>query len=353
MSRATKLANQKPRLISLGLIILCLWLIGGILFPVSGERLGTRTLQLANNEVSASDQYFLSFDFVSASTVGSIRVEFCANDPLPGTPCTAPTGMDTTGATLISQTGTGGFSVNSGSTANEIILGRTPALAPVSTATFTFTGIVNPSVEGPYYARLQTFASSDGTGTYSDYGGIAFLITSSPSVTATVPPYLTFCTGITINGLDCQDITGDFIDFGELSSKQTRSGTSQMLIATNAALGYNVTYGGTTLTSGNNIITALASNDVSRPGVGQFGFNLRANSVPQKGADVTGPGLSTPEPAYSVPDQYRFVDSDMVVEYPQPDDVRKYTATYIANVPNNQAAGIYVSTITYVCLANF
>jgi hypothetical protein len=43
----------------------------------------------------------------------------------------------------------------------------------------------------------------------------------------------------------------------------------------------------------------------------------------------------------------------MVVEYPQPDDVRKYTATYIANVPNNQAAGIYVSTITYVCLANF
>jgi hypothetical protein len=353
MSRASKLASQKIRFTALALLLVSLWLAGSAIFPVSGERLGSRALQLANNEISASDQYYLSFDFVSVSTVGSVRVEFCSNDPLPGTPCTAPTGMDTTGATLIAQTGTGGFSINSGSAANEIILGRSPVIAPVSTATFTFTGIVNPSVEGPYYARLQTFAASDGTGPFSDYGGIAFQITSAPSVTATVPPYLTFCTGAVIGGLDCQNIIGDFVDFGELSSKQTRSGTSQMLVATNAALGYNVTYGGTTLTSGNNIITALVSNDVSRPGVGQFGFNLRANSVPAKGTDVVGPGLSTPEPAYSTPDQYRFDDGDLLVQYPQPDDVRKYTSSYIANVPNSQAAGIYVSTITYVCLANF
>jgi hypothetical protein len=353
MSRSAKLASHKIRYITLGLVLLVLWLAGSAIFPVSGERLGSRALQLANNQVSASDQYYLSFDFVSLSTVGSIRIEFCSNDPLPGTPCSVPPGMDTSGATLIDQTGTGGFSISSGSAPNELIMGRPPALAPVSTATFTFTGIVNPSVEGAYYARMQTFATSDATGSFSDYGGIAFLISSAPSVTATVPPYLTFCTGVTINGLDCQNIIGDFVDFGELSSKQTRSGTSQMLVATNAELGYNINYGGTTLTSGNNIINSLAASDVSRPGVGQFGLNLRANSVPAKGADVTGPGLSTPEPAYSLPDQYRFDDSDLIVQFPQPDDVRKYTSTYIANVPSSQAAGIYVSTITYVCLANF
>jgi hypothetical protein len=59
MSRSAKLASHKIRYITLGLVLLVLWLAGSAIFPVSGERLGSRALQLANNQVSASDQYYL------------------------------------------------------------------------------------------------------------------------------------------------------------------------------------------------------------------------------------------------------------------------------------------------------
>jgi hypothetical protein len=355
MSRFPQLATAKLK--RGGLILLALTIAGGLLVSLlmnaSGERLGARSLQLSNNEISTTTDYQLSFDFVSVGTVGSIRVEFCSNDPLPATPCVAPNGFDASGVTLIDQDGPGDFTVASGAAANEIILTHTPSVVGVSTARFHFTGVKNPSDAGPYFARLQTFASTDATGSFSDYGGIAFIISDSPSVTAEVPPYLIFCSAVTINGLDCTNINGDFIDFGALSSKKASSGTSQLLVATNAVDGYNVTYGGTTLTSGNNIINALAASDVSRPGIGQFGFNLRANASPAIGQDPVGPGLSSPQPNYDQSNTFLFSPGDIILQFPQPDDVRKYTASYIANVSNNQAAGIYVSTITYVCLANF
>ncbi len=323
------------------------------LTPAYGAQLGNRSLQLSRNVISTSSEYQLSFNLATAGPLGSILVQFCSNDPFPGTACVPPGGFNDSSAVLASQTGPTGFSISPTSTANELILTRLPLPEPIGPASYDFSGIINPSSPGSYFVRVQTFATPDASGPASDYGGIAFYINNELSISAEVPPYLVFCTGITIGGFNCANASGDYIDFGELSSKRTGSGSSQMLAATNADGGYNVTVDGTALTSGNNVIAALTNSDVSRPGVAQFGFNLRANAAPSIGNDTTGPGTSTTEPPYSQPNIYRFAPGDSLVVASKPDDVRKYTASYIANVPSSQPPGVYVSTITYICLANF
>jgi hypothetical protein len=124
-------------------------------------------------------------------------------------------------------------------------------------------------------------------------------------------------------------------------------------VATNGAAGYNISLGGTTMTSGNNVINAMAVDDVSRPGVSQFGINLRANTTPAIGSEPSGPGLGTPTADYNIPDRYKFSSGEIIAGYTGPEDTRRYTVSYIVNVNNTQPVGIYVTTITYVSLANF
>jgi len=324
-----------------------------LLPPTYGAQLGQRRLQLTTNQFSAISDYNLSFSLVTAGPLGSIRIQFCSNDPLPDTACTAPAGLDVAAAALATQTGATGFSISPATTVNELILTRPVANAAALPVSYHFTGVTNPSSAGSYYVRLLTYATDDASGAASDYGGIAFAIANDVNINVTVPPYLIFCTGITITGLNCATATGNYIDFGELSRSVARSGSSQMLVATNAELGYNVTINGTTMTSGNNIIPALAGGDVSRPGTGQFGLNLRANNTPPNGNDPFGPGTGQPQPAYNQPNTYRFATGDTVISHDGPDNIRQFTASYITNVPPGQAPGVYVSTITYICLANF
>jgi hypothetical protein len=338
--------------------IVCLVLVVGVadhyLFaPAYGAQLGYRSMQLSNSEFSVVANYLLKFNLSTAGNLGSITIQFCSNDALIGDVCTVPGGFDDSAAVLSNQTGPTGFTISGASTANEIILTRTPAFAPVETASYTFTGITNPSSSGSYYVRVQTYATDDATGPASDYGGIAIAITDELSISAEVPPYLIFCTGVTITGLNCANAVGNFIDFGELSQSYTSRGSSQMLAATNGEDGYDVVVYGTTMTSGNNIINAIAADDVSRPGTGQFGFNLRANTTPPDGEDPFGPGLGEPTAAYDRPNFYQFNSGDVIISQPVTDNLREYTASYIVNVPGGQAPGIYVSTLTYIATATF
>jgi hypothetical protein len=336
--------------VSLGIL---LGVVVSSLLPGSAAKLSDRHLRMTTAEISATSLYEIEFDLVTPGTLGSIVFQFCANDPNPLVPCTIPAGFDISGATLSSQAGPGGFSIAPGATSNRIVLTRTPAFAAAGTATFNLDGVTNPSSPGSYYIRMLTYASDDGTGSYIDEGGIAFAVTTALSVTATVPPYLTFCTGLTITGLNCANAEGDYIDFGELSSTRANRGSSQMLAATNAQDGYNISVTGTTMMSGVNEITALTANDVSRPGTPQFGMNLKSNSAPSGGTEPFGPGVAMPMPNYSTPNTFRFVDGETLVRVEEPDDVRQYTASYIVNVPRTQAPGIYVTTLTYICLATF
>lgn len=337
------------------IVLLLLFVLVGfkLAAPGSSAQLGQRSLQLSSGDAGVTANQQLSFTYASPGPIGSVRIQYCSNNPFPGEPCVAPAGMDAGSAALVNQTGVTGYSISSSSTANQIILTRPVSATGITASTYEFEEIMNPSSPGSYYVRVYTYATSNASGPNADYGAIVFAITNSLSITATVPPYLLFCTGITIPNFNCAGAQGDYIDFGELSTTSAARGTSEMQVATNAANGYSISMDGTTLTSGSNEITALALSDVSRPSTAQFGLNLRANSTPSAGSDPIGPGVGTAQPGYNTSNFFKFLSGDVIISTTVPDDVREYKSTYVANIPLTQPAGVYVSTITYVCLANF
>jgi hypothetical protein len=214
-------------------------------------------------------------------------------------------------------------------------------------------GIDNPSATGSYFGRIQTYPTADGSGGSTDYGGLAFSISADVRISATVPPYLYFCVGISVTGVNCASATGDYIDFGTFTPATASVAQTQMVAGTNADTGYFISVDGSTLTSGTNVITNLSSPDVSRPGVSQFGMNLVANSDPQVGIAPSGLGSGAPVAGYNTSNLYKFNDGDTVAVANQPDEARRYTSSYIANVSKTQAPGVYVTTLTYVATAGF
>lgn len=327
----------------------------GVLSSVQadGERLLNRTLKLSNNQPSKTSLYSFGFQPPSLGVIQTVVFEVCANDPYPGKPCVPPVGFDASAATLVSQTGDIGFSLSPQSTANRLVIERSPFASDGVQNTYEFDSVVNPSSDGSYFVRIQTFQDGNVNGIANYYGGIAFTILQLITVNAVVPPYLLFCVGVTINGFDCENVEGNYVNFGEFGSRQASQGNTQMLAASNAMDGYNVRVLGNTLTSGTNAIPALTSNDISRPGVSQFGLNLRSNSSPQGGIDVAGSGTGLPSANYNQINFYRFNPGDIVAASTEPDKARKYTATYVVNIQKNQAPGVYVSTITYIALGNY
>jgi hypothetical protein len=315
--------------------------------------LNNRSLQLLNDAPSATTTYIVSFTISTNSTIGSLDLLFCSNDPLPQDNCTIPAGLDVTNAQLSSQSGLTDFTFFANAT-NELVFSRTPSLiTPPLTVTLTLTNIINPSSIGPYYARLGAYSSTNASGSTVDFGGLAFAIVNNLQINSIVPPYLTFCSGITITNFDCSTASGDYLNFGDLSSAHSSQTDSQLLVATNAPNGYGIQVYGTTMTSGNNIIPAMTNDATSQPGSSQFGINLRANTVPVIGNDPIGPGSGEPTSAYNDPNHYQFVSNDSIVSSLSADNYRQYTASYVVNTSSTQPPGIYVSTLTYVCVGSF
>jgi hypothetical protein len=321
---------------------------------VSGANLASRELHIADSEAGVTTIYKITLSGQSAGTIGSIRLQLCTNDPFPGTPCTAPGGLDFLGSNLASQSGMTGFSIHLGTTANELILTRVPAASVPGVVVFELTNVVNPAAGGSYFGRLETFVSTDATGASTDASGLAFAISQGQvNVQSVVPPYLLFCAGNTVQAFDCTTAQGNYVDFGEFSPTQTATGQTQMIVATNADFGYTIRVLGTTLTSGINVIPAVNFPDISRIGTSQFGLNLRANSTPPVGNNVQGTGVGTVMPDYNSPNFYKFLSGDVLVSSVDPDYIRLFTVTYIANISSSQAPGIYVSTLQYIALASF
>jgi hypothetical protein len=315
--------------------------------------LPNRFVRLSNPTQGQASDYLFGFDVATAGTVGSIRFQFCANTPLIGDACTAPTGFDVSGATQGFQTGQTGFTISGLTDANTLILTRPPAVAGTGSATYTMLNVQNPTSTGTYFVRVETFATTDATGPDTDYGGLAYVMNGSVSIDATVPPFLLFCTGVTITAFDCSTASGDYVNLGTLTSTDSKAGQTQMLIATNAGNGYGVTVNGTTMTSGTDVIPAIATQDVSRPGTSQFGINLVNNSAPNIGANPSGPGSAAVTNNYNDADRFRFVNGDQLVSSFTSDNYRLFTVSYMANVSAVQEPGTYVSTLTYICTASF
>jgi len=194
-----------------------------------------------------------------------------------------------------------GFSLSNATTPNVLILTRTPTNElPGIDARYQMIDIVNPSTpRETVYVRISIFDDENAAGNRVDSGSVVFVLQDLFSVTAYVPPYLTFCSGITV-AVDCSSASGSLAEFGEFSAATPTAVTTQFAGATNSSNGYNVFVQGFTMTSGSNIIDPLTQPTPSQPGVSQYGINLRSNSNPAVGSNASGVGTANISADYNL-----------------------------------------------------
>lgn len=319
----------------------------------SAARLENRSIKIGTSKADATTNHIISFNVPTAGNIGSIAFEYCSNSPIFELSCTPPNGLDVSLASIDSQSGITGFSVHGLTTANRLLITRTPAANPASqAAVYDFGNIVNPSDEDTAtYVKISTFASDDGTGSVTDRGAVVFVIVPEFTVEAFVPPFLTFCAAITVSS-NCTTTAGNFINLGELSKTSANFSTSQFAGATNDPGGYSTYLAGTTLSSGINTIPALTFPGTSSPGTSQFGLNLVANSNPNVGQNRTGGGTATPNTGYGSPNQFKF-ENGIIAATPNSTNFNIFTVSYLVNVSNSQKPGIYTTTVTYIATAAF
>lgn len=316
-------------------------------------RFANRSLLIYDSTPGATTTYQVALTYTTQTTVGSIDMLFC-NDPIPTDPCDPPAGLNVAGAVLADQTGETGYSIST-HTSNHIVLSRLPGVVGNTPSTYTFTNMVNPTdTTQSFSIRLSDYASNDASGTLIDLGSVLSEVGNGVSVETQVPPILIFCVAQQVSP-DCSDATGgNYSDLGTLSSAHTLTATSQMAAGTNASGGYVITVNGPSMEAGNNVIDPLVSPKFSAPGNTQFGINLVANSTPAIGSDPDGSFVNAVvAPNYDTPDKFMYHDGDMVASAPNVSLIRRFTVSYIVNVPPDLRAGVYTTTLTYICTGRF
>jgi len=312
-----------------------------------------RSVSLSTPTPSATASETFQLTPGSNSTAGSIVFQYCTNSPLFDVACVPPAGLSLSAAALSQQTGNTGFSIDAvDSTATRLVISQTPAALSTIPSSYTFSNTTNPSTSNETtYIRISTYASTDGTGSYIDNGAVAFSTSAGLSVGATVPPFLSLCVGVTVAS-DCSQTAGNSVDLGVLSAQAARTGTSQFAASTNSGTGYAAYILGTTMTSGNNVIPAAALS-ANRPGIPEFGINLRQNTNPAVGSDPDGSGTASPVNGFDSPNLFSFEPGSMIAGSSTSTAYSRMTISYVTNVNASQPAGIYSTTLTYLVSAQF
>lgn len=326
--------------------------------PVSAAQITNRAIALSTSAGAATGvSYALSSAALptTGTAVKSLKVQFCTTA---SGACTAPSGFSASSSTLASQpTGLGaatGWTVNVAS-ANELrVLNASNATNPSGAVAVTWNTVTNPTANNTtFYGIITTYSDAAWT-TPLDAGTVALSTSTQIQVALVVSEALTFCAGTSITGQNCGSIAGNLVDLGTGSTTSTSSGTSVLAASTNAANGYSVTVNGTTLTSGANTITALASGGASSIGSRQFGINLAgANTTPAVGAAISGGGTGTASANYGTNNTFRFATGEIVASVGVPSNANTFTVSYIANIDAVTKPGTYNTNLTYVATANF
>lgn len=376
-----------PRLLTAGLFVAA-FITQIIPMPqASAAQITTRSLTLQAGATDGGSKpggvvnHFFQFNLPSGNSLGSVKFEYCttAAEVQGGLDCDMPVGLSTAAATIGSQSGAAtGFTGIDGSTTNgTIIISRAAAntITP-GQVSYQLQNITNPTTANQtFHVRISTHASLDGSGAAIDSGTVTASTARQLELSGTMPESLVFCTGETVSldvatstVPDCSSATDGTIAFNQLfSPTDTATASSQMAASTNATTGYIITINGTTLTSGSNTIAGAGAAAVSSTrGTPQFGLNLRANATPAIGTDVApaADGANYRGQAatqYNTADNFSFANGATVANSENgnapgvgsPTNAQIFTVSYIVNVPGNQPAGTYTSTLTYVCTATF
>jgi hypothetical protein len=350
--------RQNLKIIGLlaGVVVLGLFPLASALkvgaLPIMG-----RTVTLSSSAADASGiTYTLATAALPSNTaVKSMEIKFC--DSLTGA-CNTPTNFSSSSSTLASQpTGLGaasGWTVNTATAGSLRILNASNSTAPSGAVSVAWNSVHNPQATNTTFYGVITTYSDSGWSSAIDTGSVALSTSTLIQVALTVDETLTFCTGTSITGQNCGTATGSQVNLGKGSTSTTATGTSILAASTNGNTGYTITVAGSTLTSGSNTITALASGGSSTTNTKQFGLNLAdANTTPVVGAAKSGSGTGAAAVNYGTNNSFRFATGETVASAAGPTNANTFTVGYIANIDSLTPAGVYSTILTYTATANF
>jgi hypothetical protein len=255
---------------------------------VSAAQFTSRSLTLIANganggsapNVSVHHAFSFTTPTGATNSIGSIQFLYCTTAS--GT-CTTPTGLNTSSATLFSQSGTGGtgFTINTGTAGAPYITRSAANIGPSVDLDYQLNTITNPTAANTtFYVRISSFTSTNVSGSPIDTGVVAASTADPVILSGTMPESLIFCTGWAVNVTCTSTASAATIHFDDLfSPSATRFAKAEMAASTNAGGGYAITMFGATMTSGGNTITAMSSATTSVIGTSQFGTNLMANTA--------------------------------------------------------------------------
>lgn len=355
------LPHNAVRLETFVSLVLAVTILGGQAAAV--VRFYNRSLFIVNNSPGATTSYTISFGYHTLTSIGSVDILFCGGNPsdlpndyssIPNEPCISPPGFDASHAELSGQSGETGFSILK-ETTNEIVLSRASSVVGSEMSSYTFSGVVNPTDTTEFFsARLSDYSSTDASGTLIDLGSVVSQIQNPIVLESQVPPILVFCLGQEVTQNCEASLGGNFTDLGNLSQNITLDTSSQMGAGTNANTGYVITASGPTMSAGLHNIAANANPAPSNPGTNQFGINLVENTTPAIGNDPIGSATNTSVGAdYAIPNEYTYKSGDPLVQASGVSVVQRYTVSYIVNSAATLPAGVYTTTLTFVCTGRF
>lgn len=359
--------------------------VGAVIFNTNNANAAQITNRSLTLQAGATDGGSLpggvvnhKFDFTlpGGTDIASIKFEYCTTASV--ATCVMPTGLVTTSATLGDEQGVTGWTMVN-TTNGAPYLTKATAAAASGIVSYRLDTITNPTaVNGEsFFVRISTHTTTDATLAPVDTGSVTAATVRAIVLTGTMPESLIFCTGATIGvtggGIpDCSSATAGNITFDQLfSPTDTATAKSQMAASTNAAQGYIITVNGETLASGVNEIDAIGGTAAAiAVGTGQFGMNLIANTATYDnqgtpallGTAVTpaadgGDLRGQPTTNYGTDNQFAFASGNTVARSDfntlGPTNAQIYTVNYIVNVPGNQIAGTYTTTLTYICTPTF
>lgn len=142
-------------------------------------------------------------------------------------------------------------------------------------------------------------------------------------------------------------VTGSPIDLGIIDATATSSGSTTFNVKSYLASGYTVSVSGQTPSSANgHVLTPMASADIARPGLEQFGINLRQNTTPAIGADpVQVPSsvfsFGAAATGYNTANNFKYVNGDTIAQSGSSSGETDYTMSMIANVATTTPSGVY------------
>ena len=335
-----------------------------------------RSIALSDATVKASNVTY-AVTLTPATSAGALVIEFCANSPTIGDVCTAPDATFNAASAATS----GGFTVESGATANKLVVSGT---YPTSTTTVTLTNITNPATAGPLYARLVTYTdataaasyTSTAPGTHIDDGGVAMNITPTISVSGTVQESMLFCVANATITADCGDAGTHLptLKLGEpvgdsvaLIPSAISTGLLYTQISTNAASGAvinlksNTTCGGLQRAGTNTCEIAPTNTGNTGITAGQARFGVKtATATGTAGTLEAVSGSLYNDSAYA----FNYVSggaSGVTSTYGDPfldtagapANNMNMTLTFGASVANNTPAGNYSTNLSMIATGKF